>query len=234
MSTEKRSNAMIGKVIRGLVYFFAMPLILFACAGTVEWWQGWLFLVTGYAASIVSRGIVIRKHPDLAQERVNYETVENVKDWDKKLMPWVAIYLPAVIYIVAGLDKRFGWSAPVPDMVNWLAWLVMLAGYAFSIWAMAENRFFSAVVRIQTERGHAVCSSGPYAFVRHPGYASGMLVMLTYPFILGTLWALIPVGVSAALLLVRTKLEDQTLQAELPGYAEYAQRVRYRLIPKIW
>ena len=234
MSTEKRSKSMVFKVIRGVVYFFAAPLILFICAGTANWWQGWLFILTGYAASIVSRGMLIRKHPDLAKERANYDGVENVKEWDKKLMPWVAVYMPMVIYVVAGLDKRFGWTFPVPVTFNWLGWLVMLAGYAFSIWAMVENRFFSAVVRIQTERGHAVCSSGPYAIVRHPGYASGALIMLTYPFILGAFWTLIPVAVTAALLIVRTRLEDQTLQAELPGYAEYAQKVRYRLIPKIW
>jgi protein-S-isoprenylcysteine O-methyltransferase Ste14 len=112
--------------------------------------------------------------------------------------------------------------------------LIVIAGYGLVVWATGVNAFFSQVVRIQSERGHAVISSGPYRYVRHPAYVGMSLVVLGAPIMLGSWWALIPGVISALLVIVRTKLEDQTLRAELPGYAEYAQRVRYRLIPGLW
>ena len=99
---------------------------------------------------------------------------------------------------------------------------------------MASNAFFSAYVRIQTERGHAVVSTGPYRWVRHPGYASGLGSTLATPFVLGSVWALVPAGLVVVLLVVRTALEDRTLRKELPGYAEYSGRVRFRLVPGVW
>jgi protein-S-isoprenylcysteine O-methyltransferase Ste14 len=107
-------------------------------------------------------------------------------------------------------------------------------GYAFAAWAVAENRFFSSVVRIQTERGHVVCDSGPYRYVRHPGYAGNILAVFGIVLALGSVWALIPAAVASIIAVIRTVLEDQTLQEELPGYRGYARRVRYRLIPGIY
>jgi protein-S-isoprenylcysteine O-methyltransferase Ste14 len=112
--------------------------------------------------------------------------------------------------------------------------IVMIAGYSFSSWALIVNRFFSGTVRIQTERGHHVVTDGPYRIVRHPGYAGGLLGFVMIPFLLDSLWALIPTFLLTVVLVVRTALEDATLQKELPGYAEYAQRTRYRLIPGVW
>ena len=109
------------------------------------------------------------------------------------------------------------------------AMLIVIAGYALVVWATGTNAFFSQVVRIQTERGHTVVSSGPYRYVRHPAYVGMILVVLGAPIMLGSWWALIPGVISAVLVIVRTALEDKTLQAELPGYADYAQRTRYRL-----
>ena len=107
-------------------------------------------------------------------------------------------------------------------------------GYAFASWALAENRFFSGVVRIQTDRGHVVCDTGPYRFVRHPGYAGSILPVFGIVLALGSVWTLIPAAVAAIIGVIRTTLEDQTLQKELPGYRDYTQRVRYRLIPGIY
>jgi protein-S-isoprenylcysteine O-methyltransferase Ste14 len=107
-------------------------------------------------------------------------------------------------------------------------------GLALFSWAMFSNTFFSSAVRIQQERGHAVCNTGPYRFVRHPGYVGAILQSLVMPLMLNSLWAFIPAGLAVLLMVVRTALEDKTLQEELQGYTEYAHRVRYRLLPGVW
>jgi protein-S-isoprenylcysteine O-methyltransferase Ste14 len=138
------------------------------------------------------------------------------------------------LLILSGLDKRFGWMPSLPLWVFILGVLLFILGYSFLLWAMYTNQFFSQIVRIQTERGHTAVTEGPYRIVRHPGYA-GMLV--TFPgcvFILASLYGLILYLLYAVLVILRTSLEDRTLQAELPGYAEYAQHTRYRLIPGVW
>jgi protein-S-isoprenylcysteine O-methyltransferase Ste14 len=132
------------------------------------------------------------------------------------------------------LDFRFEWSPPLPLAVHVVSLAVILLGYAFSTWAMIANRFFSGTVRIQTERGHTTVTDGPYRIVRHPGYAGAVIAYLVTPFALGTLWALVPTGLTVILYVVRTALEDRTLQEELPGYAEYAKKTRFRLVPGIW
>lgn len=144
----------------------------------------------------------------------------------------VSIGYPMVA--VAGLDHRYNWS---PDFPLWLivvGFVLISLGYAFATWAFVENRFFSSVVRIQTERGHVVCDTGPYRFVRHPGYSGNIVALFGIVLALGTVWTLIPTAVALIIAVIRTALEDRTLQDELPGYRDYAQRVRYRLIPWIF
>jgi protein-S-isoprenylcysteine O-methyltransferase Ste14 len=138
------------------------------------------------------------------------------------------------LVIVAGLDHRFGWSPVFPLWLIVLGIFLIALGYAFSVWAFVENRFFSSVVRIQTDRGHVVCDSGPYRIVRHPGYAGNILPLLGIVLALSSLWTLIPAAVALVIAVIRTALEDRTLQDELPGYKEYARRVRYRLFPGIY
>ncbi len=203
------------------IYLLLTPLILFGAAGRLNW-------------PMSSRVVLLRLNPDLAQERGRHAEVEGVKAWDRALSAIVGVYGNFVILLVAGLDYRFGWSGTVPIWLAWLALLVGVGAYAFSTWAMIENQFFSAVVRIQTERNHTVCASGPYQIVRHPGYAGAAIFFLLMPLILGTLWAYIPVGLTLGALITRTILEDRTLQTELPGYAAFSQKTRYRLIPFIW
>jgi protein-S-isoprenylcysteine O-methyltransferase Ste14 len=144
----------------------------------------------------------------------------------------VSIGFPMVM--VAGLDHRYGWSPEFPLWLIVIGFIVVLVGYAFASWAMAENRFFSSVVRIQVDRGHVVCDSGPYRFVRHPGYAGNIPPLFGLVFALGSQWVLIPAAAATIITVIRTILEDQTLQDELPGYQDYARRVRYRLIPGIY
>jgi protein-S-isoprenylcysteine O-methyltransferase Ste14 len=167
-------------------------------------------------------------------ERQNMKSAQKAKAWDKVLAPLMAVSIGFPMVTVAGLDHRFGWSPGFPLWLIVIGFVMIALGYAFATWAMAENRFFSSVVRIQVDRGHSVCDSGPYRFVRHPGYAGNIPPLVGIVLALGSVWALVPAAVAAIITVVRTALEDRTLQAELPGYRDYAQRVRYRLIPGIY
>jgi protein-S-isoprenylcysteine O-methyltransferase Ste14 len=146
----------------------------------------------------------------------------------------MAVSISFPLFIVAGLDHRFGWSPVFPTWLNILGFILILFGYAFAGWAMVENRFFSTMVRVQTDRGHRVCDSGPYRIVRHPGYAGNILALPGIVLALGSVWTIIPVIVALIISAIRTALEDQTLQEELQGYRDYVRRVRYRLIPGVF
>ena len=160
--------------------------------------------------------------------------VQSAKAWDKVLAPLMALSVSFPLVIVAGLDHRFGWSPVFPLWLIVLGFLLISLGYAFAAWAFIENRFFSSVVRIQVDRGHVVCDSGPYRYVRHPGYAGSMLALPGMVLALSSMWTLIPSAVALIIAVIRTMLEDQTLHDGLPGYCDYARRVRYRLIPGIY
>lgn len=147
--------------------------------------------------------------------------------------PLIGGAVALVTLLVAGLDARFSWSA-ISAAAQGVALVVEMAGPGLSGWAMAVNRFFSRVVRIQADRGQTVVTDGPYRYIRHPGYAGLILHMLGTPILLGSGWALLPAGVMVATMIVRTILEDRMLQAELPGYREYAGRTRWQLIPGVW
>ncbi len=210
-----------------------LPLFLFPIAGRWDWWQGWVYIAGCILPAVISRGLVARKNPDLIKERAQYASGEGVKSWDKKLVPLI-VYLPLLAMVIAALNLRLGWHPQIPLWLQMLGLAGMVLGMTFSSWAMVANPFFAALVRIQTDRGHAVVSAGPYRIMRHPGYAGGLLADLSFPFLLGCLWAQIPIAIVLVLIIVRTSLEDRTLQAELPGYGKYATLVHYRLLPGIW
>lgn len=221
-------------ILRFVIYILLMPLALFLSAGTLNWPMGWAFIAFSIVFTLVSRGLVALRHPDLLRERGSYAEAENAKKWDKLFVTMVALYGTLLAWVVAGLDYRFGWSPPLAPGWQLAAFVIIVLCYSVSVWAMAVNRFFSSVVRIQTDRGHTTITTGPYRVVRHPSYSTGILAYLAIPVFLGTLWALIPTGITAVLTIVRTAMEDRTLLAELDGYQEYAQRVRYRLVPGVW
>ena len=220
--------------VRLVVLYLIIPLILLICAGDLGWWQAWVYSLLILAAGIGGRIWAEQRHPGLTAERQNIENIQNAKTWDKVLAPLMAVSLVFPMVIVAGLDHRYNWSPEFPLWLNVIGLILITFGYAFATWAVAENRFFSSVVRIQTERGHVVCDTGPYRFVRHPGYAGNILPLFGIVLALGSIWTLIPAAVAAIITLIRTVLEDQTLQEELPDYRDYAQHVRYRLIPGIY
>jgi len=217
-----------------IITFLLIPLVLMISAGDFGWWQAWVFSLMFVAVGIGSRIWAERRHPGLLAERANFENAQDVKPWDKVLSPLMAVSVSFPMVIVAGLDHRYGWSAAFPIWLNILGFILIAAGYATAAWALAENRFFSGVVRIQTDREHAVCDTGPYRIVRHPGYAGSVLALPGIALALSSVWTLIPAAIALVISVIRTALEDRTLQEELPGYREYAQRVRYRLVPGIY
>ena len=217
-----------------IVVHLSIPLLLFVCAGDIGWWQAWVYSLLFVAAGLGGRFLAERRHPGLLAERQSIDNIQTVKTWDKVLAPLMALSLSLPLVIVAGLDHRFGWSPAFPLWLILIGFFLIAFGYAFAVWALVENRFFSSVVRIQTDRGHVVCDTGPYRIVRHPGYAGNILPLLGIVLALSSLWTLIPAAVALVIAVIRTALEDRTLQEELPGYKEYARRVRYRLFPGIY
>jgi protein-S-isoprenylcysteine O-methyltransferase Ste14 len=233
-SSETRRSVPIYAYFIFALYTLLFPAIIFLGAGTLQWPIGWLYYGIAVLTTIISRLLVARVNPDQLTERGRSLEAENTKSWDRTLSKLVGLVLPVVALTVIGLDHRWGWSPALPAWVPPAALILMLLGYALATWAFVVNRFFSGVVRIQEDRGHHVVTDGPYRYVRHPGYLGGLLAILATPLLLGSLWGFIPVALYFVLLVIRTALEDQTLQEELPGYQDYAQRTRYRLLPGAW
>ncbi len=226
------TRGILNRMTQIIVVLLIDGLLLFGTAGTIDWIWAWVYLGTFVVLLFINAFLLLRKDPELVAERGKVK--DDTKGWDKILSLLVSLVGPFVTLIVAGLDYRFVWSPELSLWVHAIGWLAMIAGFLVTSWAMLSNPFFSGTVRIQSERGHKVAESGPYRFVRHPGYVGMSLMWGLPPLLLGSLWALIPGFITIALLIVRTALEDRTLQNELQGYREYAGRVRNRLVPGIW
>ena len=216
-----------------LTYLF-IPLVLLVCGGDLRWWQGWVFSVLFIIASIGGRILAENRHPGLLVERATSLSKMNAKSWDKVLAPLMAISLSFPLVIVAGLDHLYEWTSVFPIWLNILGLVIIALGYAFAAWALVENRFFSGTVHIQLDRGHVVCDSGPYRIVSHPGYSGNILSLAGIVLALDSIWTLIPAAAALIIAVIRTALEDRSLQEELPGYRDYSKRVRYRLFPGIY
>lgn len=216
------------KSLAGTIFFLA---ILFISAARLNYWQGWLFTSISIF-SVVLNSIALRNNSELAGERA--AAGKNAKSWDKKILGLSALIL-IITYIVAGSDSgRFHWSPAFPWYVYAIGVVLILAGEAIFLTAQKQNKFFSSVMRIQTDRGHSVCDTGIYKIIRHPAYFGMIITAIGIPLILGSLWSFIPSVFSIILTLIRTSLEDKTLLKELNGYREYTEKTRYRLLPYIW
>ncbi|MFC1481401.1 methyltransferase family protein [Candidatus Neomarinimicrobiota bacterium] len=213
------------------ISFVLIAAILFLAAGQLNWMWAWVYLGICLVSVLINASIMLRTSPETIAERGR---PEETKDWDKVIGGLWAAAIYIALPLVAGLDMRFGWARDSSIAWHVAGAVVFAIGLGFSAWAMIANAYFSTAVRIQSERGHTVCSTGPYQFVRHPGYVGFILQSISVPFLLGSLWALIPGIIATILMIIRTSLEDRTLQAELPGYQEYVQKVRQRLVPGIW
>jgi protein-S-isoprenylcysteine O-methyltransferase Ste14 len=220
--------------LSSVISYLSVPIILLVCGWDLHWWQAWVFFVLIVTAGIGGRLWAEYRHPGIMAERYKSFKAQDVKPWDKVVGPLMALSLSFPLVIVAGLDHHFAWSPFFPVWINLLGFVLLALGYAFASWALTENRFFSTLVRIQKDREHEVCDSGPYRIVRHPGYAGNLLALPGIVLALGSVWTLIPVVIAIIITLIRTELEDRTLQEELKGYKAYVQQVRYRLIPGIY
>lgn len=222
------------KVVVGLlIVVVVIPLLPLLISGDWAWWEAWTYAVTAVLGFILSRALAAKRHPDILAERARSMEMKDAKPWDKFLAPLMA-FGSLFILAVAGFDRLFSWTVPFSLPIKLAALVVLLLGYALGAWALMENRFFSGVVRIQTDRGHHVVTTGPYRFIRHPGYVGAVWTYLAMPLFLDSLWAFIPAALTVLSTILRAALEDKTLQNELPGYKEYAQKTRYRLFPWIW
>lgn len=205
--------------------------VVFWPAGRLDWTEGWLYMLIVGTNFAINLAYLRKVNPDIIDARTRFGP--GTKRWD---IVWSVCFGPlfCAIYVVAGFDAvRYEWSSMAGAW--WLFGLaVFIPGTVAFTWSMGVNPFFEKTVRIQTERGHHVIDSGPYQYVRHPGYVGFFGWCFSVPFLLGSWWALVPATVAACGIVVRTALEDRTLQAELPGYADYAARVRFRLLPGVW
>lgn len=217
----------VSAYVQSLLFFVLAAVGLFASAGTVALASYWVYLAILAAVFVAA---ILWLDPDLARERM--------RPGGKK--PPLALRLFSAVlfahWVIAGLDHgRYHWSDTVPLALQWAALIAVAAAYAFCLWAMRVNRFFSSVVRIQNDRGQVVISAGPYAFIRHPGYLAGIVVMLASGLALDSWIAAVMLVIwTLPFLLYRVVTEDRVLLAELPGYRDYAVRVRWRLLPGVW
>ncbi len=209
----------------------AFSAILFLSAGTIDYTQGWFFLITYVFLALINFWI-IRNDTELLIERLTFKN--NIKSWDKVILGFIVLFY-LISITTAGLDSgRFHWTSHYHWAIYAIGSMLTIVGQMIFLTARKENKYFSTFVRIQTDRGHVVCETGIYRFVRHPGYLGMTLFLLALPLLTGSLWCLIPIIVTVILLLTRTYLEDETLKKELAGYISYSQKTKQRLIPKVW
>jgi protein-S-isoprenylcysteine O-methyltransferase Ste14 len=219
-------------IITSFVFLILVGLGLFISAGTISWPAAWAYLIIVAVIFVLDAVVLIPISPDLLGERSRHQA--NAKKWDQLLSRLMATIGPLITWIVSGLDYRFSWSPELPAWILVISGLFVLLGGLLALWAMASNRFFIGMVRIQEERGHHVIQSGPYRYVRHPGYLGSLFYIVFTPLMLGSLWGLIPALLVCGVIFLRTSLEDQVLKNELPGYQDYSQQVTRKLVPGIW
>jgi len=220
-------------VLRAILVVAVLLAAFFLPADGFDWPEAWVVL-GGYLMVSLAALVWMKRHdPGLLQERIESGSKPNTKKWDNRIMAAYSLGM-LVMIVVCGLDRvRFRWS-----QVSLAVTITAFALFTFPVMLIfrvfLHNRFLSERVRIQNDRGHRVCTTGPYARVRHPMYLAIITLVLLLPPALGSLYGLLPALLVAALFVLRTYLEDRTLLRELEGYEEYARRVRYRLVPGLW
>jgi protein-S-isoprenylcysteine O-methyltransferase Ste14 len=232
VETHPDSQASIPKVFMGLAVASMVVLagLVFVHAWLLDWMFGCIYVVIFAATWAITLACLLRWNPVLIRRRMYL--CKGTKTWDKV---WLGLFAPVAIgiYVVAALEVRE--EVSIAQAAAWLLGLaIFVPSWVLVIWSMVVNPFFEKTVRIQTDHGHRVIDTGPYAYVRHPGYVGFAGWMLSTPLLLASAWAFVPALVAVVALVIRTALEDRTLQAELPGYPEYVARVRFRLIPGVW
>jgi protein-S-isoprenylcysteine O-methyltransferase Ste14 len=224
-------RALLKRVVAVFVVILIMDLLLFVPAGRLDWPAAWILSLL-YGVFLLAYAVWgTIKAPDLLKERS--QVAENVKVWDKVIMAIYTVLLLATL-VLAGLDVGRDQRSQMPAALQVLGLVGIVLASGLIFWTILTNAYLGRMVRIQEDRGHQVVPGGPYRYVRHPMYVGIILLFPCMALFLGSSWALAPTILIAMLMVIRTALEDRTLQAELPGYAEYAQQVRHRLLPGVW
>jgi protein-S-isoprenylcysteine O-methyltransferase Ste14 len=227
MTAVRARRSFLRNLLQGMANLAVLVVVLFVSAGRPNLPFFWVYVGVNLALMV---GLAVGVDPELMEERW-HPAAER-----RQLAPLLVVRVPLYVghLAIAGLDVgRFHWSRVSP-LAQITALVLFAASWALVDWAMIANRFFSSVVRIQMERGHHVVTTGPYRYVRHPGYAGGVAGFALKPVVLGSWWALVPLVPILVYVFWRTAVEDRFLRKELSGYAVYAERVRYRLIPGMW
>ena len=232
--TQEKSSLKAGinaRMLQVLFMFVVLWLELFLGSGHLNWKAGWVFMGISLLNLAVNAVFMFSRSPETIAERGK---PGEAKSWDKLIAGiwYLGQYL--LLPLLAALDVRFGWSAQYSNLWQGLGAVGYAAGLGLTSWAMISNAYFSTAVRIQADRRQRVCRTGPYRYIRHPGYVGFFIQAFSVPILLGSLWALLLAIPIVVLMVMRTSLEDRMLQEELEGYKEYAQEVRYRLIPGMW
>ena len=231
---QKKNGSTASKiqlVLKVVIYVVIMTAITFLVAGCWDWWMAWAYFAI-YGLVMAVGVLIIPLDQELIGERTTIK--KDVKRWDKILTGLLSPVYPFGIFILVGVEMRFGQALLFPLWAPIAGLMVSVIGQVSSNWALATDKFYGRFVRIQKDRGHYVVSDGPYHFIRHPGYIGVILTLLGTAFAIGSLWALIGSILASVVLIVRTALEDKVLQEELEGYTAYAKEIRYRLLPGIW
>lgn len=215
--------------LKNIIFLIIVGAVLLSAAGNLTWGMAWAYL---FSLAIIVIANALAMDQSLMVERAQIQ--EGTKNWDVALASFVAIWGPVLTWLLAGLDNRFAWSRDIALAYQIAALIIVILGGLLGTWSMAANKYFSATVRIQTDRNHKVVTKGPYKYIRHPGYVSGIISIIMTPVALHSWIALIPAILAACGYIVRTNLEDKVLLEELEGYQKYARKVRYRLVPHVW
>jgi protein-S-isoprenylcysteine O-methyltransferase Ste14 len=219
-------------LVQNALWVIGIGVLVFASAGTLHWPAGWVFLATIAVLGIATSFWLLKVDPALLAERMNVTMQKNQPVSDKIFMLVIASLI-LIWFVVIGLDHRVNGS-DFSILLQVFGFILLLASLGFSLWVMRENSFAAPVVKIQSERGHHVISSGPYAWVRHPMYSGALVFFAGVPLMLGSWWGLVLIPLFTLLFGYRSGIEEQVLIDGLPGYADYRTRVRYRLVPGVW
>lgn len=231
--SEKENVFSFSMIVKLLVFIVLVPMLPLLISWRWDWWLAWFYALGNTLGFVISRYLANRSNPGLLAERGKFLKHDNTEPWDRILAPLLALG-GGLLPLTVGLEARFGQTVSFPLWVHLSAIALFLIGMVLASWALITNSYFSGTVRIQKDREQKVISSGPYRWMRHPGYSGGLLIYIATPFLLDSLWAFLPLAFLLVVMVIRTSLEDRTLQAKLEGYREYASEVRFRLLPGIW
>jgi protein-S-isoprenylcysteine O-methyltransferase Ste14 len=218
-------------IIKAVFSAVILPVAIFGVAGRLNYWQGWVFGILNIVI-VVFALFVFSKNKDLLKERI--KPGPGIKWWDRI---FTLLYIPSsvAVIVVSVLDAgKLNIERKLPFLIYVAAYAIFIFSVFLLFWAVRVNNFFSSVVRIQKDRNQTVVQNGPYRFIRHPGYSAIILIFISMPVTLGSVWGFIPSGLTLLLLIIRTYLEDSTLKKELAGYDDYVKKVKWRLVPYLW